>query len=239
VNDATHPGAASPYPRIRVEDFGRLPAAADVGPLAASRAIMTEIARSGPVTCNVASDAMMPYVGVGVIEEAQGNRTEWDTDHVIEMVGWGVDVADDGTAIPYWEIRNSWGEYWGDNGFGKIYRGRNDMLVESACFWVHPAGWGVPDSPKWQDNTDPHAHDHAAAELVALHHADRPSRPAMIHRVHDATLSGRVVLVCVMAGLLVLALYLAVRSSWSSKGAAAARGYGGVPSSAEEDHIEG
>ena len=37
-----------------------------------------------------------------------------DTDHVVEVVGWGVRMA------PFWEIRNSWGEYWGEAGFGKV-----------------------------------------------------------------------------------------------------------------------
>ncbi|EGB05916.1 hypothetical protein AURANDRAFT_17788, partial [Aureococcus anophagefferens] len=56
------------------------------------------------------------------------------TDHVIEVVGWG--ESDELGA--YWEIRNSWGEYWGDNGFAKVRRGLNDGLIEAHCTWVHP-----------------------------------------------------------------------------------------------------
>ena len=159
--------ATSPYPRIQVADFGALPSALDVGPLAASIAIMKEIARAGPVTCDIDSSNIIDYIGDHVMEDPVGNRTLDDTNHVIEVVGWGED--DDGR--PYWEFRNSWGEYWGDAGFGYIYRGRNDMLIEGRCYWVTIAGWGSPGTDRWQDNfpDDPNAHDHKAAQLLEIH----------------------------------------------------------------------
>merc|ERR1739838_1231212 len=45
--------------------------------------------------------------------------------HAIKIVGWGVE---DGT--PYWKVANSWNEGWGDNGYFKILRGKNECGIE-------------------------------------------------------------------------------------------------------------
>lgn len=45
--------------------------------------------------------------------------------HAIEIVGWG---TQDG--IDYWEIKNSWGNKWGDDGFFKIRMGTNECKIE-------------------------------------------------------------------------------------------------------------
>ena len=38
----------------------------------------------------------------------------------------------------YWMIRNSWGTYWGENGFMRLIRGVNNLGVESDCAWATP-----------------------------------------------------------------------------------------------------
>lgn len=42
--------------------------------------------------------------------------------HAIEVIGWGIE---DG--LDYWLCKNSWGEYWGDNGYFKIKMGDCDI----------------------------------------------------------------------------------------------------------------
>lgn len=46
--------------------------------------------------------------------------------HAVRVIGWGVD-----NNIPYWLVANSWGSYWGMNGFFKFLRGANECRFET------------------------------------------------------------------------------------------------------------
>ena len=131
--------ATSPYPRIVVAEHGKLPGSNEIGAKAASEAIQREIVRAGPVTCNLDAEPLLSYTS-GIAEANPPNgRGANDTDHVVEVVGWGVHEGTD-----YWEIRNSWGEYWGEAGFGKVLRGVDDSMIESSCTYADIGGWGAP-----------------------------------------------------------------------------------------------
>lgn len=61
----------------------------------------------------------------------------WDKDpadsdgyHALNIVGFGVETVK-GVDVQYWILRNSWGEVWGMNGYGKIVRGQNRAIIES------------------------------------------------------------------------------------------------------------
>mmetsp|Transcript_24046 Transcript_24046/g.50133 ORF Transcript_24046/g.50133 Transcript_24046/m.50133 type:complete len:561 (-) Transcript_24046:114-1796(-) len=96
--------------------------------------MMLEIATRGPITCELDAGPMMSYTS-GVLKGA-GPRE--NRDHIIEVTGWG--ETEDGEE--YWEIRNSWGEYWGEDGFMKLLRGADELGIEDRCFYVIPEGWG-------------------------------------------------------------------------------------------------
>jgi len=51
-------------------------------------------------------------------------------DHAVLMVGYGTQED-----LPYWVIKNSWGEDWGEDGYYRIIRGENHCGV--ANFAVH------------------------------------------------------------------------------------------------------
>ncbi|KAF0692571.1 Aste57867_16383 [Aphanomyces stellatus] len=95
-----------------------------------------EIFARGPIVCGVAvSKEFLDYTG-GVIDDKTGAT---DIDHDIAIVGWGVD--EHGT--PYWVGRNSWGTYWGEDGWFRLRRGTNNLGVETDC------QFGVPDNGGW------------------------------------------------------------------------------------------
>jgi hypothetical protein len=63
--------------------------------------------------------------------------------HAVVCVGWGVTPANEGS-IPYWIIKNSWGETWGEQGYFRIARSLKthptggDCAVESIPFSAIP-----------------------------------------------------------------------------------------------------
>jgi cathepsin B len=53
--------------------------------------------------------------------------------HAVEIVGWGEE-----NGKPYWQIKNSWGEEWGNKGYFKMIRGENNCDIESNCLGLQP-----------------------------------------------------------------------------------------------------
>ncbi|EAY09448.1 Clan CA, family C1, cathepsin L or H-like cysteine peptidase [Trichomonas vaginalis G3] len=69
----------------------------------------------GPVAVAIATDSSFAkYQGPGVFPGK--SATLDDLTHAVTLTGWG--VAKDGTK--YWEIQNSWSDFWGIDGYGLI-----------------------------------------------------------------------------------------------------------------------
>jgi cathepsin X len=91
-----------------------------------------EIHQRGPISCYIeATQAFDDYTG-GVF--CKGD-TYTEINHAISLTGWGMDAE---TGQEYWELRNSWGTYWGEEGFARVCMGSNEMLIESDCQWAMP-----------------------------------------------------------------------------------------------------
>lgn len=54
----------------------------------------------------------------------EGNQTviNSSTNHIFTVVGWGTDSVHN---IEYWIIKNSWGKWWGEEGYIRLKRGIN------------------------------------------------------------------------------------------------------------------
>ena len=46
--------------------------------------------------------------------------------HAVRILGWGIE-----NNVPYWLVANSWNTDWGDSGYFKILRGKNECGIES------------------------------------------------------------------------------------------------------------
>ena len=103
---------------------------AEYGSVSGEEEMMKEIYARGPITCGIADpDTFKAYKG-GIYEDKTGASM---VSHAISVVGWG---EEDG--VKYWIGRNSWGNYWGENGFFRIVRGKNNLRIEDSCNWAVP-----------------------------------------------------------------------------------------------------
>ena len=58
----------------------------------------------------------------------------WEiTNHVVLIVGYGME---DG--VPFWIVKNSWGEDWGEQGYFRIIRGVDEVSIESMAVAATP-----------------------------------------------------------------------------------------------------
>lgn len=88
--------------------------------------VRKEIYHWGPVTSGFTiHDDFMAWDGKTGVYKWDGISTE-QGGHAIVIVGWGVTPE----GVKYWQVKNSWGPEWGDNGYFKILRGQNECGIE-------------------------------------------------------------------------------------------------------------
>merc|ERR1712062_231805 len=81
-------------------------------------AIMQKIMRGGPVeTAFTVYEDFANYVS-GIYVHTTGSM---EGGHAVKIVGWGEE-----NGIKYWKVANSWNPYWGEDGYFRIVRGRNE-----------------------------------------------------------------------------------------------------------------
>jgi cathepsin X len=115
--------AITKYTTLHVEQFG---------PVTGEHAMMAEILARGPIVCAIeATDALVAFHGDGVFK---GEPWQTSLDHDISVAGWGSMNGEH-----YWIVRNSWGTYWGDNGWFKLSRSiLHDLGVTTDCNFAVP-----------------------------------------------------------------------------------------------------
>jgi len=84
--------------------------------------IQKEIMTNGPVEGAFTVYADFPSYKSGVYQHTSGGELGG---HAIRILGWG---TENGT--PYWLVANSWNSDWGDKGYFKILRGKDECGIE-------------------------------------------------------------------------------------------------------------
>ena len=91
--------------------------------------MQTEIMTNGPLAVAFSVYSDFPTYKSGVYKHTTGSMLGG---HAVEMVGWGTENGE-----PYWLIKNSWNEEWGDGGFFKIARGTDECGIEDDVTGIH------------------------------------------------------------------------------------------------------
>ncbi|SOV20640.1 serine repeat antigen 2 [Plasmodium sp. DRC-Itaito] len=88
--------------------------------------IKDEIKNKGSVIAYVKAENVLGYELNGKkVQNVCGDKTP---DHAVNIVGYGNYINDEDEKKSYWLVRNSWGKYWGDDGYFKV-----DMYGPSNC----------------------------------------------------------------------------------------------------------
>jgi len=105
----TFPSAADPV-AAKISSFKDVPTLDEASLLSA--------VNIGPVSIAIEADQMVfQFYSGGVMDDASCGTT---LDHGVLIVGYGTDAGKD-----YWTVKNSWGATWGEQGYVRLVRNKN------------------------------------------------------------------------------------------------------------------
>jgi cathepsin X len=152
--------ARSKFPVHTIQGYGHLEPQGDITKKEVIAAMVlkmkAEIVARGPIVCQMSCPDPVGSEHDGYVDDYQPfynkwgeefpprilhdtnytcNNSDWDAcvDHNIVVSGFGTEAKADGEVVPYWIVRNSWGEWWGEQGWFRIVQGVNNLGIESGC----------------------------------------------------------------------------------------------------------
>lgn len=105
--------------------------AKDAYTVSGEQEMMQEIYEHGSIEGSFTVYEDFTFYKSGVYQHVEGKVAGG---HAIKILGWGVENGN-----KYWLCANSWNEGWGDNGFFKILKGKNECGIENTAAAGIPA----------------------------------------------------------------------------------------------------
>jgi len=89
----------------------------------------TFLINAGPLSIAFNADMIMDYSG-GIVNPSSVDDCDPTTlDHAVLIVGYGTDSS---SGTPFWIVKNSWGQSWGENGYFRIVKGSGACGLNNA-----------------------------------------------------------------------------------------------------------
>jgi len=104
----------------------------EIGKVSGTNSIKKEVFARGPVACSIrATTKLESYTG-GIFSEFS---LDVIPNHIVSIVGFGEE-----NGVAFWVVRNSWGSYFGEQGFFRIVQGDmfENLGIELDCVWAVP-----------------------------------------------------------------------------------------------------
>ncbi len=97
--------------------------------------MMLEIKKNGPIVVSFEPKYDFMFYKHGIYHSVEAadwikdgeQQPEWEkVDHSVLCYGWGEENGE-----KYWNLQNTWGSEWGENGMFRFRRGVDDSAIES------------------------------------------------------------------------------------------------------------
>merc|ERR1711939_112134 len=101
------------------------------------KAMLRELFDHGPLVVGFEVGVGFNTYSSGIFHTAEKlpEKNHWErVNHAVLLVGYGKDKG-----VPYWIVKNSWGQFWGENGYFRIKRGDDNLNIEHMAVAAYPS----------------------------------------------------------------------------------------------------
>lgn len=91
--------------------------------------IRNALANLGPVAIAIQACGSLENYASGIYDDSTCGRDDVTLNHAVVITGYGSENGRD-----YWIVKNSWGYWWGENGFFKVVRGKRAIGIGMLSF---------------------------------------------------------------------------------------------------------